>query len=194
VANTAGKMESPLYPIIDKKWANVKKEVRGWYVNKTGAYKLGAVHSVAIQSDVWAISCLVQDENLNTDLTAFKTALKEVAKMAKYERAGVHISSALTDEVPELKELVEEMLLGQGVNVVYYEEENSKKVEPKLVAISATPMPEEEEEEQVVSKRTLPVRKTAKTAVVRKNPTVKKVSAVKAAVEEDDQAEEDLEE
>ena len=41
--NMAGKAESPLYPIFEKKWPKVKQEAKGWFNTRTGAYKLGAV-------------------------------------------------------------------------------------------------------------------------------------------------------
>ncbi|HEY5268227.1 MAG TPA: hypothetical protein VII94_03785 [Candidatus Saccharimonadales bacterium] len=122
VANLVGKAESPLYPLFDKKWPTVKKEVKGWFNTRTGDYKLGAVASFATQSDVWVLSMLCQDENLTTDIGAMEMCLKEVCKMAKYERATVHISSLLMDAIPELQELSQSCLVEQGVSVSYYEE------------------------------------------------------------------------
>lgn len=122
MANMAGKTEGGLYPIFDKKWVKVKQEVRGWYVTKTGAYKLGAVNSLATQSDVWVVSCLCQDENLKVDVVALEKCLKEVCKMAKYEHASLHVSTLLTDSVPELSELCKTQLVEQGVSVYFYEE------------------------------------------------------------------------
>jgi len=122
VNNMAGKAESPLYPLLDKKWPNVKQDAKGWYNTRTGAYKLGAVNTTSVQSDVWVIHCLVQDKDLNTDLTAVKTALKEVAKMAKNEKASVHCSTLLTKLVPELTDLLNQELVNNGVSVSFYEE------------------------------------------------------------------------
>jgi hypothetical protein len=122
VTNTAGKMESPMYPLFDKKWPNIKKEARGWYANKTGAYKVGAVASVAVQSDVWAINLLCQNDDLQTDLVGLEKCLKETCKMAKYERASVHCSNLLTEAIPELQDLITTNLVEQGVAVCYYEE------------------------------------------------------------------------
>lgn len=122
VTNMAGKTENPLYPLFEKKWPKVKQEARGWYATKTGAYKLGAVNTTAVQSDTWAIHMLCQDEDLTIQTAALKTCLKEVCKMAKYERATIHISSLLVEAVPELQELVSELLVDQGVGVSYYEE------------------------------------------------------------------------
>lgn len=122
VANMAGKMESPLYPILDKKWPKVKQEVRGWYATKTGEYKFGAVNTTSVQSDIWVLNCLVQDEKLKTDSNAVEKCLKEVCRMAKYEKATVHVSTTLIKAVPEFKKALETQLISQGVSVYYYEE------------------------------------------------------------------------
>ena len=120
--NMAGKAESPLYPIFEKKWPKVKQEAKGWFNTRTGAYKLGAVTSTAVQSDVWVIHMLCQGEDLQTDQTGLEKCLKEVCKMAKYERATVHVSSLLVAAVPELQELLNTQLVDQGVSVSFYEE------------------------------------------------------------------------
>ena len=122
VANTVGKAESPLYPLFEKKWPKVKQEVRGWFNTRTGAYKLGAVHTVAVQSDTWVLSCLCQNENFVTDVNALTVCLREVAKSAKYERATVHVSTLLTQAVPEVVDLLNTELVENGVSVSFYEE------------------------------------------------------------------------
>jgi hypothetical protein len=126
VNNLAGKAESPLYPVFEKKWPKVKQEAKGWFNTRTGAYKLGALNTTAVQSDTWVIHMLCQDEDLKTDATALETCLKEVCKMAKYERATVHVSSLLTLAVPELTELLKTRLIEQGVSVSFYEEPDAK--------------------------------------------------------------------
>lgn len=122
VTNMGGKMESPLYPLFEKKWPKVKAEARGWWATKTGAYKLGAVNTTALQSDTWAIHMLCQDEELKTDTVALEKCLKEVCKMAKYERATVHVSSLLINAIPELTDVLNRELVNNGVAVSFYEE------------------------------------------------------------------------
>jgi hypothetical protein len=126
LANLAGKNEgNPLLPIFDRKWPKVKAEARALYATKTGAYKLGkVVGTTATQSDVWIIHCLVQDEQLNVDLNAVSSCLKEVCKMAKYEKASIHVSSLLTNLIPELPDLLQQQVVSQGVAVSFYEEPN----------------------------------------------------------------------
>jgi len=122
VTNMVGKPESPLYPLFEKKWKKVKEEARGWYATKTGAYKLGAVNTTAVQSDTWVIHMLCQDDELKTDVKALETCLEAVCKSAKYEKATVHVSTLLTDAIPELQDLLTEHLVKQGVSVSFYEE------------------------------------------------------------------------
>jgi hypothetical protein len=123
VANLAGKMEGPMYPLFDKKWPKVKQEVRGSYATKTGAYKLGSIAcNTAVQSDTWVLSLLCQDEQLSNDEVALKKCLKEVCKMAKFEKSTVHVSTLLVESVPEMKELLNSELVENGVSVFFYEE------------------------------------------------------------------------
>lgn len=122
INNMLGKAESPLYPLFDKKWKKVREEARGWYTNKTGAYKLGAVNTTAVQSDVWVIHMLCQDEELKVDVAAVAECLKKVAASAKYEKATVHVSTLLADVIPTLQELLNTQLVEQGVSVYYYQE------------------------------------------------------------------------
>lgn len=123
ITNLDGKPDgNPLYPVFEKKWKKVREEARGWYATKTGAYKLGAVNTTAVQSDTWVIHLLCQNEKLQTDVSGLEKCLKEVCKMAKYERATVHVSTLLTDAVPELVDALQKQLLDEGVNVYFYEE------------------------------------------------------------------------
>lgn len=121
--NTAGKPEgNPLLPLFDKKWKKVREESRGWYATKTGAYKIGAINTTAVQSDVWVIHMLCQGEDLQVDLEGLTACLKKVATSAKYEKATVHVSTVLTDNIPELSDLLVEHLLKDGVSVYFYQE------------------------------------------------------------------------
>jgi hypothetical protein len=123
INNMEGKPDgNPLLPIFDKKWKKVKEESRGWYATKTGAYKLGAINTTAVQSDTWVIHMLCQDGKFNTDTKALEECLKKVCASAKYERASVHVSTVLTGAVPELTDLLNTCLVEQGVSVSFYEE------------------------------------------------------------------------
>lgn len=122
IANMAGKVESPLYPLFEKKWPTVKREVKGWFNARDGKFKVGALNTNAVQSDTWVINMLCQDVDSKTDTAGLTTCLKEICKMAKYERASVHVSTLLTDVIPELQELLTKELVENGVSVYFYEE------------------------------------------------------------------------
>lgn len=122
ITNMAGKAEGPLYPIFEKKWKKVKEEVKGWYSTKTGAYKLGAINSTAVQSDVWVVHCLAQDDQLHVDAKGLEDCLKKVCATALYEKASLHVSSLLTSQVPGLEDLLTKCLVEKGVSVFFYEE------------------------------------------------------------------------
>lgn len=123
ITNLAGKPDNnPLYPLFEKKWKKVREEARGWYTTKTGAYKVGSNLTTAVQSDTWVIQMLCQDENQVTDVVGLENCLKAVAKSAKYEHATVHVSSLLTNAVPELTSLLKTQLINQGVSVYFYDE------------------------------------------------------------------------
>ncbi len=122
INNMKGQPASPLYPIFEKKWKKVKEEAKGWYTTRTGAYKLGAVNTTAVQSDTWVIHMLCQDEEFRTDPKALEECLKKVCASAKYEKATVHVSALLVSAVPELQDLLNSQLVQEGVSVSYYEE------------------------------------------------------------------------
>ena len=113
---------NPLTPVFEKKWKKVKEEAKGWYANKTGAYKLGSTMPTAVQSNVWVQHLLVLDDKLKVDVKALGQALKKVSSEAKTEHASVHVSKFLTDAVPELTALLTEHVVKTGVNVYLYEE------------------------------------------------------------------------
>jgi hypothetical protein len=121
LSNTMGKPNCPLLPIFDEKWAQVRQENKLWFINKTGAYKLGAIKSTPVQSDTWVVHMLCQNELFKTDLKALDTCLKEITKLAIFEHASVHVSSILLSSIPELMDRLNELVIQQGVNVQIYE-------------------------------------------------------------------------
>ena len=48
--------------------------------------------------------------------------MKKVCTSAKYEKASVHISTTLTEAVPEIIEMCQSELIDNGVSVYFYEE------------------------------------------------------------------------
>lgn len=123
VNNTQGKVDgNPLLPLFDKKWKQVRADSKGWFATKTGAYKLGAINTSAVQSDTWVIHMLCQGDDLTVDTKGLEECLKKVSASAKYEKATVHVSTLLTDAVPELSALLTTHLVDNGVSVYFYTE------------------------------------------------------------------------
>ena len=58
------------------------------------------------------------------DSSALQTGLKKVAELAKYEKASVHISHLTTAEMPEVKDLANQLFVQQGINTVFYQEKS----------------------------------------------------------------------
>lgn len=123
INNTRGNPDgNPLLPFFDKKWKQVRADSKGWFATKTGAYKLGATNTSAVQSDTWVIHMLCQNDDLAVDAVGLEECLKKVSASAKYEKATVHVSTILTDAVPELVSLLNKHLVDNGVSVYLYEE------------------------------------------------------------------------
>ena len=124
--NLEGKEKSnPLLPIFDRKWRQVRVDSKGWYATRTGAYKLGAIKTTAVQSDTWVIHMLCQkaeSDKFEVDPAGLELCVKNTSDLAKYEKASVHVSSIMLNEIPELKGLLIKYMADQGVNLYFYEE------------------------------------------------------------------------
>jgi hypothetical protein len=120
LSNMAGTQDHPLFKVLDKKWGKARSENRIWFINKTGAYKPGAINDTAVQSDVWIIHMLCQDANKKTDLEGLKICLNKIVKSALEEKASLHVSSLLIDTIPELPQMLEDQVVQNGINVFYY--------------------------------------------------------------------------
>lgn len=117
----SGKPEGDLFALFDKKWSRVRSESRGWYATRQN-FKLGAINNTAVQSDTWVLTMLVKDEDGVLNETALDACLKKICDMAKYERATIHVSSLLTEEMPVLVDKLNTAMVDNGVSVVFYEE------------------------------------------------------------------------
>ena len=123
--NLSGKADSAMTELLDKKWKKIKEEVKGWHATRVN-FKLGQVNTIAVQSDVWVINCLCQDENLKIDSKAIEGCIKKISEMALNEKASVHVSNILVNEYPDIVKLLTEKLLDNGINVSYYQEQVAK--------------------------------------------------------------------
>lgn len=124
--NLGGKTDSPMFSLFDKKWRKVKEETKGWYASRVN-FKLGEINTIAVQSDVWVINCLCQDENTKINSDALNNCIKKLYNMAVNEKASLHVSNLLLNEYPELSKILTEKLVDNGINVSYYQEGESAK-------------------------------------------------------------------
>ena len=123
INNTLGKVDNnPLYSIFDKKWKRVKEDAKGWYANKTGAYKLGAINITAVQSDTWVIHMLCENNESKIDMDGLKECFKKVVDSAKYEKASIHVSNLLLNHIPEMNTFINDIVIPNGINVSIYDE------------------------------------------------------------------------
>ena len=112
--------DNVLLPVLDKRWSQIKSEMKSWYANKTGEYKYGAIKTQSVLSDTWITHMLCQ-EGTKVDLVGLEACLVKVSKLALYERASVHIAKELVDAIPELKVLAMKLFVDEGVSTYFYE-------------------------------------------------------------------------
>mgnify|MGYP001559346668 CR=1 FL=1 len=96
-------------------------ELTGWYSNHID-FKLGSLHTTAVQSDVWLVHALCIDKTGKVDAKAVTACVKKIAVMARYERASVHVSTLVTDEMPEVMDMMNVEMIEKGTSVYFYEE------------------------------------------------------------------------
>lgn len=121
-SNLNGNSDGPLFDVLGKKWKQVSKENRMWYINKTGSYKLGAVLSTAVQSDVWVVHMLCQKKDMSVDESALEQCIKQLLILAKSNKASFHVSSILLDIHPKLKDLITDLILDEGFDITIYKD------------------------------------------------------------------------
>ena len=119
--NMSGHAESPLINLLDKKWGKVKAEVKGWFATRQG-FTLGNVNATAVQSDTWVVHMLCQNNKEEVDAKALNNCLKKALEMARYEKATIHVSSLLLEQLPSLKDLLETTFVSNGISVCVYNE------------------------------------------------------------------------
>lgn len=123
-ATNNGIPDTPLYKLLEKKWLNIGKELKGWkQYNIT--YKMGNIHQTNVNSDIWIMHCLFVDKDNNFDKKSAEECMKKLCKAALWDKASVHISGLLVQEFPQLVEIANKYLIQEGVTVCYYDQ-NSK--------------------------------------------------------------------
>lgn len=117
---TKGGLDCPMVDILTKKWAKVKENLFKINSYRTPEYGLGYITDLAVQSDVWVMNLMCRDDAGTLHLSGLKKCLANVAKLANYEKASVHLSEHLVAKYPEFVNLIKSELLDNGIDVVYY--------------------------------------------------------------------------
>jgi hypothetical protein len=120
-ASETGKPDSELYNLLDKKWKSAKAELKGWNQYHVD-FKMGNLHTTAVNSDIWLVHALFLKEDGTVDEKALTTCLTKLLKMAQEEKASIHVSTLLADTLPNLAEMMQTAFLEKGVSVYFYQE------------------------------------------------------------------------
>ena len=118
---------SPLDIMLERIWRKVKQD----YYSKSAeprTFKLGAIFDTLCSSDIFVIGMVVKDEEGRIVADALETALQNLAKYAKSEKASLHISEHLSNDVSALRELVQRHCADVGVNCYFYSNPEPKKI------------------------------------------------------------------
>jgi len=114
------KIKTKNMAVLCKKWAKAEETDRSWSYSRD--FKLGNVNSTAVQSDVWVLTMLCKQEG-KTVASALSDCLDKIVKVAKYERANIHITESLFSDLPELTDdLLQEKFLDQNIKVFVYKD------------------------------------------------------------------------
>jgi len=117
----SGVGEDALHGLLSRKWKQAKAELKGWYSHHVN-FKLGNIKDTAVQSDTWLVHCLVADKTGKVNDKALASCVKKVADLAKFERASVHVSTLVTEDMPQLLPLLQTEMIEKGITVLFYEE------------------------------------------------------------------------
>lgn len=123
LCSLSGKPDGDVYSVLTNKWKNAAADLKGWHQYQVD-YKLGNIKETCVQSDVWLLHTLCLKKDGTMDDKALDSCLKKIAKLAKDEKASVHISAIHLKDFPGLNEKLGKALLEDGVTVYVYEEQN----------------------------------------------------------------------
>jgi len=120
VCSQSGTYETPFYSMITKRFIKVKSDYREAFVTQQGL-KLGNVNTTAITSESWIMQAVCLDKKNKLDKLALEACVNKLIEMATYERASVHVSALLLQEIPALKKLLPKVTEA-GLNIYLYDE------------------------------------------------------------------------
>lgn len=109
----------PLDLMIDRIWKRVKQDYYGW-AGDLRNFKLGSIKDSLCASDIMVVNLLVKNEDGIVDAPALETALQKLTNFAKTEKASLHFSDHLVNEVPGLRDLADKYCATNGVNCYFY--------------------------------------------------------------------------
>lgn len=157
----AGKPDTDLHKLLDRKWQTISKDLKGWYSHHMD-FKLGSISTSAVQSDTWAVHCLCFDKSGTLNEAALVSCMKKISALALSEKASVHIAATLLDVMPSLQDLVAPWLLEKGVHAYFYEETSAVKAAAEALAQAVPVVPTPVVAPVAVLKRTVPAAIKAK--------------------------------
>jgi hypothetical protein len=113
-----GKVDSPTYAALGKKWSKIPAEGKGWY-HSQHQFRLGQTQITAVQSDTQAVHMLCLKADGSCDLKALGECFKKVQTEAKSNAGSVHVASSLIEQVPAMSDHLDN-LVQAGVNIFIY--------------------------------------------------------------------------
>jgi hypothetical protein len=115
-----GKVDSPTYKTLGKKWGKIPADGKGWFHSQIN-FRPGFLNTTCVQSDVWCVHmhCLKADGSC--DPKALTECFKKLTVDAKSNSASVHMAATLLEQVPQVKEHMD-ALLASGIDVFFYEQ------------------------------------------------------------------------
>jgi hypothetical protein len=125
LCSQTGKFEQELDKALTKKWARVREDYKTTYATQTNC-KLGSLVDSSVSSDTWVMNMIVRNKEDVLDEAGLTLAVKNLAKLAKYEKASVHVSAKLFTEVPKFKELIDTLVVAEGIHLYVYDETAAK--------------------------------------------------------------------
>ena len=114
------KFDSKLHKILEKVWNKVRQEYFYWS-GDIKTFKPGNIKEVLVSSDIMIVHMLVKNKDGIVMADALEKALQNLANFSKVEKASVHISNLLVEEVPALKELAKKYLSESGIHCYFYD-------------------------------------------------------------------------
>lgn len=113
------KFDKKLDKILSKVWEKVRQEYFYWS-GDIKTFKPGNIKEVLVASDIMIVHMLVKNKDEVVISEALEKAMQNLANFSKTEKASVHISELLVEDVPAIKELAKKYLSDAGIHCYFY--------------------------------------------------------------------------